>query len=137
MPLLHVADGERVVLVASNWGRRNHPAWSLNLEARPDATLAVDGVVRSMRARPATDAERQRYWAEAVRVWPGYEGYRRRAGRKIRLYVLEPRAEPPSDVPRAPDARRASGSQTAAGGRRICGPSSTPGRGESRFAGGR
>ena len=90
VPLLYVADGERVVVIASNWGRRNHPAWALNLDACPDAALAVDGVERPMRARRATDAERRRHWVEAVRVWPGYEGYRRRAGREIRLYVLEP-----------------------------------------------
>ena len=90
VPLLHVADGECVVVVGSNWGQRNHPAWALNLDACPDAALAVDGVERSVRARRATEAERQRYWAEAVQVWPGYEDYARRAGREIRLYVLEP-----------------------------------------------
>ena len=35
VPLLHVADSERVVLIASNWGRRRHPAWALNLDAQP------------------------------------------------------------------------------------------------------
>jgi deazaflavin-dependent oxidoreductase (nitroreductase family) len=90
VPLLHVADGERVVLVASNWGRRNHPAWALNLDACPEARLTVDGRERRVRARRASDEERRRYWAEAIRFWPGYEGYRRRAGRELRLYVLEP-----------------------------------------------
>jgi len=94
VPLLHVADGERVVLIASNWGRRRGPAWALNLEADPAARVSVEGVERGYAARAATSEERSRYWAEAVRVWPGYEDYRARSGRELRVFVLEPEAEP-------------------------------------------
>ena len=90
VPLLHVADGERVVLVGSNWGRRRGPAWALNLEADPSACVSVAGVERSYTARPATPEERSRYWADAVRVWPGYDDYRERAGRELPIFVLEP-----------------------------------------------
>ena len=90
VPLLHVADGERVVLIASNWGRRHHPAWALNLDANPAARVAVDGVERSYRARRASTEEEPRYWREAVAFWPGYDDYRHRAGREIRMFVLEP-----------------------------------------------
>jgi F420H(2)-dependent quinone reductase len=90
VPLLFIADGERVVLVASNWGRRHHPAWALNLDAHPRATVTVAGVAQTMVARRPSAAEAERYWREALAVWPGYEGYRRRAGREIRLYVLDP-----------------------------------------------
>ena len=91
VPLLHVADGERVVLIASNWGRRDHPAWALNLDAAGKASISLPGQApRAMRSRRATSDERKRYWAEALAVWPGYEGYRRRAGREIRMFVLEP-----------------------------------------------
>jgi deazaflavin-dependent oxidoreductase (nitroreductase family) len=90
VPLLHVADGERVVLVASNWGRRSHPAWALNLDAHPDARVAVGGVERRYGARRATTEEEIRYWRRAVEVWPGYGDYRERAGREIRMFVLEP-----------------------------------------------
>ena len=90
VPLLHLADGDRVVLIASNWGRRGHPAWALNLDERPDAEVTIAGRSRRMRARRAGVDEAGRYWGEALAVWPGYEGYRRRAGREIRMYVLEP-----------------------------------------------
>jgi deazaflavin-dependent oxidoreductase (nitroreductase family) len=93
VPLLHVADGERVVLIASNWGRRRGPAWALNLDADPAVRVSVAGVARDYTARPATPGERSRYWAEAVRVWPGYDDYRARAGRELRVFVLQP-AEP-------------------------------------------
>ena len=93
VPLLHLADGGRVVLLASNWGGPHHPAWALNLEANPDARVTIGGVERHYTARRATSEERLRYWAEAVRVWPGYEDYRARASREIHVFVLEP-AEP-------------------------------------------
>ncbi len=90
VPLLHVADGDRIVLIASNWGRGQHPGWALNLDAADEAEITVAGRTRRVRARRATAPERERYWSEAVAFWPGYEGYRRRAGREIRVYVLDP-----------------------------------------------
>jgi deazaflavin-dependent oxidoreductase (nitroreductase family) len=94
VPLLHVADGDRVVLIASNWGRRHHPAWALNLDANGQASVTVDGVARACTARRATPDEYTRYWAAAARIWPGYEDYRARAGREIRMFVLEPLERP-------------------------------------------
>ena len=91
VPLLHVRDGDRVVVLASNWGKPRHPVWALDLEAAGGASFEVPGEPpRPMSARRATDVERERYWAEALRFWPGYEGYRCRAGREIRMFVLEP-----------------------------------------------
>lgn len=93
VPLLHVADGARIVVIASNWGRRRHPAWALNLAASPLSRVAVGGVERSYRARRATPDEEARYWRAAVVFWPGYDDYRARAGREIRMFVLEPSGE--------------------------------------------
>ncbi len=94
VPLLWFeSDGGGIVLVGSNWGRRRHPSWALNLEASPDARVAIDDVDRPMRARRATAVEVDRYWPRIVEVWPGYDGYRRRAGREIRVFVLDPEGE--------------------------------------------
>jgi deazaflavin-dependent oxidoreductase (nitroreductase family) len=91
VPLLHVRDGERVVLIASNWGRHRHPAWALNLDAARECSVTLPGEpARAMSPRRASGEERERYWAQALRFWPGYDGYQRRAGREIRVFVLEP-----------------------------------------------
>jgi deazaflavin-dependent oxidoreductase (nitroreductase family) len=93
VPLLHVRDGQRVVVIASNFGQRRHPTWALNLDAAGEAEVQIPGEQpREMSARRATIEEFHRYWAEALRFWPGYEGYRRRADREIRMFVLEPSA---------------------------------------------
>jgi deazaflavin-dependent oxidoreductase (nitroreductase family) len=90
VPLLYVDDGERVALIGSNFGRKSHPAWALNLEAAGEAEISIDAVPRRVSARRATAEEIDRYWQRALELWPGYEGYRRRAGRELRMFVLEP-----------------------------------------------
>jgi deazaflavin-dependent oxidoreductase (nitroreductase family) len=45
-PLLYQREGDRLFLVASNFGQSMHPAWSLNLLADPNAPA---GVLRSAR----------------------------------------------------------------------------------------
>jgi deazaflavin-dependent oxidoreductase (nitroreductase family) len=91
VPLLYLADAERIVLVATNWGRSRHPAWALNLEAAGEADVTVAAKTRSLSSRRASEEEVVRYWPRAVELWPGYEAYRRRVDREIRLFVLEPR----------------------------------------------
>jgi len=92
VPLLYVADGDRVVVIGSNFGRRSHPAWALNLEAAGEGEISIDGASRRMSSRRATAEEIDGYWQQALEFWPGYEGYRRRAGRELRMFVLEPQA---------------------------------------------
>jgi deazaflavin-dependent oxidoreductase (nitroreductase family) len=89
-PLLYLADGDRVVVAESNWGQRRRPSWALNLDENPEARLSIGGAERPVTARRATAAEEARYWPQLDEIWPGWEGYRRRAGRAIVLYVLEP-----------------------------------------------
>ena len=57
----------------------------------PEADVAVAGETHEVSARRATEDEVARYWPRAVAVWPGYDAYRRRVDREIRLFVLEPR----------------------------------------------
>lgn len=90
-PLVYVADGENVVLVASKGGHPRNPAWFHNLRAHPDVQVQIGGERRPVRARVATAAERPRLWAMAVATYGGYRTYQRRTGRGIPLIVLEPR----------------------------------------------
>lgn len=89
VPLVAFADGERIILIASNWGQKHHPAWYLNLRANPRAT--VDGRQGSYIAREAGDDEREKYWEMAYSLYFGFRLYRQRAGdRKIPIMILEP-----------------------------------------------
>jgi F420H(2)-dependent quinone reductase len=90
-PLLYVADGQDVVIVASKGGFPKHPAWFHNLMANPDTIVQIGSERRAVHARLATPEERERLWAKAVQAYGGYEDYRARTDREIPLVILEPR----------------------------------------------
>jgi len=86
--VIYFHDGDRVIIVASNAGSSKHPAWYHNLSAHPDVTL---GEI-PMRATAVNDeAERERLWVLAERVFPAFASYRHdaaNAGRRIPMVQL-------------------------------------------------
>jgi len=90
-PLVYTSDGDDIVLVASKGGNPKNPAWYHNLKANPETTIQVGSEKRPVRARVATDEERERLWPKVVDTYSGYAGYQKRTDRKIPLVVLERR----------------------------------------------
>ena len=90
-PVLFMADGDRLVVIGSNAGNDRAPAWALNLMAEPDAQVNVKGDVRAVRGRVAEDAERDVLWRRMNDVYGGFDDYRVKTERDIRLFVLERR----------------------------------------------
>ncbi|MBT3188044.1 MAG: nitroreductase family deazaflavin-dependent oxidoreductase [Anaerolineae bacterium] len=91
VPLLGVIKGEDVFLIASNWGQARHPSWYYNLRANPEAQLSIGKETGQYIAQDATDAEREAYWDEAVRMYAGYAEYKKRiVTREIPMFVLSP-----------------------------------------------
>lgn len=83
--VIYFHDGERVTIVASKLGMPTHPAWFHNLRADPDVVFG--GV--PMRATVVSDeAERERLWALADRVFAPYADYRREAARANRTIPI-------------------------------------------------
>ena len=91
VPLVGIPDGDRLILIASNWGQTKHPAWYYNVKAHPEVKITGRDVPaeRVYMAREVTGEERERCWAKAVALYPGYRGYAARAGREIPIIVLE------------------------------------------------
>ena len=64
-------DGPNLVTLAMNgWGKAD-PAWWLNLQSNPQATIELPHGRRDVVARAASGAERDRLWA-AFRDYPGW-----------------------------------------------------------------
>jgi deazaflavin-dependent oxidoreductase (nitroreductase family) len=84
-------EGDALVIVASRGGDDQHPAWFLNLREHPDVTVSYEGRPRQkMRARVATDAERETLWPRITAAYKGYADYQRKTDRKIPVVLLEP-----------------------------------------------
>jgi len=89
-PLVGVIDGEKIALIASNFGQKHNPGWYYNLKANPQCFVQFNGRSGMYRAREAAGDEREAYWQTAVSYYKGYEAYRRRAApRRIPVIVLE------------------------------------------------
>ena len=89
-PLICLEDGEDLVVVASKGGIDEHPAWYLNLKANPETRVNWKGEKRNVRAREATEQERERLWPAVVEIYKPYASYQRRTERRIPVVILEP-----------------------------------------------
>ena len=84
-------EGDTIVVVASRGGDDRHPDWLLNLQAQPRVEVALQGGPRrSMSARVAGSAERDRLWRQITSTNPRYATYQRRTAREIPVVLLEP-----------------------------------------------
>jgi deazaflavin-dependent oxidoreductase (nitroreductase family) len=95
LPLVGVPDGDRLVLVASNYGKKQNPAWYYNLKANPRCRTTFRGQRHDMDAYEAEGEERRRLWELDVSVYPPRNHYAQRAGnRRIPVMVLQPAPVP-------------------------------------------
>ena len=78
-------DGDRYVVIASGNGAPSHPAWYLNLQARPIATVEVGPDKFKARARTARPEERD----ALKRLVPYIEQQQTLTKREIPIVVLE------------------------------------------------
>jgi deazaflavin-dependent oxidoreductase (nitroreductase family) len=90
-------DGPNLVTLAMNgWGTAE-PAWWLNLQANPVATVDLPTGRREVRARAASGVERERLWA-TFRDYPGWGddlgALSARRPTETAIVVLEPKAGP-------------------------------------------
>jgi deazaflavin-dependent oxidoreductase (nitroreductase family) len=88
-PLVFVRDGDDYAVVASWGGSDTHPHWFMNLQGDPRATVEDHGRTYSVVASVVEDeADYARLWERFVRVYPGYELYKRRTARRIPIVRL-------------------------------------------------
>jgi deazaflavin-dependent oxidoreductase (nitroreductase family) len=91
-PVIHMPDGENLVVVASIGGNPKNPAWYHNLRAHPDdVEVDVRGGRRRVRARQATPEEAAELWPRLVEVYPAFKTYMTRTDREFPVMILEPR----------------------------------------------
>jgi len=91
-PLVGLADGRQIALIASSFGRAHNPGWYYNLKAHPECTVVFNGRSGKYIARETEGDEYWHFWRMAVSLYAGYEKYKERAAhRHIPVMVLEPK----------------------------------------------
>lgn len=92
VPLLAMRTADGMAIIGSWYGNAKHPAWRHNLRANPDGEVDVEGERWAFRAVEVEDERRERIWNEALRTYPGFTAYAKRAApRRISVFVLEPK----------------------------------------------
>ncbi|WP_059013060.1 nitroreductase family deazaflavin-dependent oxidoreductase [Streptomyces specialis] len=86
--LIYGRDGDDYLVVASQGGKPEHPAWYHNLVADPEVRLQVGADKFRARARTATPEERARLWPRMTEIWPDYDEYQTKTSREIPIVVL-------------------------------------------------
>lgn len=84
-------DGPNLVTMAMNGWATPEPAWWLNLQAKPDATVELAGEVRRVRARAAVGEERERLWALVRAHQINLDEYAAMRRNETAVVVFEPR----------------------------------------------
>jgi deazaflavin-dependent oxidoreductase (nitroreductase family) len=83
-------DGPNLVTLAMNgWGEAE-PAWWLNLQAHPDATVDLPDGKRAIRGRAAAGEERARLWERWKDYGDDVDGYATRRPGETAVVILEP-----------------------------------------------
>jgi deazaflavin-dependent oxidoreductase (nitroreductase family) len=91
--LAYFEDGPNLVTLAMNGWAEAEPAWWLNLQAHPDASVNLKDGRRAVRGRAAVGDERARLWARWRELGDDVDGYATRRSRQTEVVVLEPRPD--------------------------------------------
>jgi deazaflavin-dependent oxidoreductase (nitroreductase family) len=76
------------LVIASNGGSANHPAWFHNLKANPAFTIQIMDKVLPVQAEIITGEERAELWKSVVKDNPAFTKYENSTTREIPLVLL-------------------------------------------------
>lgn len=92
----YVEDGANFVALAMNGWGAGEPAWWLNLQAQPEATVDLADGHCPVTARAAEGEERARLWDRWREIDANLDGYAALRPSETAVVVLEPRPRRPS-----------------------------------------
>lgn len=89
------------LVMATNFGRPRHPAWSYHLLRHPYAVVDWQGSLLPVRAHRLTPDEQEAARPDILTWMPCFDDYAQRSRRDIRVFTLTP-------LPHSPDASKRS-----------------------------
>ena len=88
-PLVYMADGDHMIIIASKGGAPTNPDWFYNLKANPVVTIERGTETFQARATIPEATERDRLFEQVSTNMPGFGEYQRNTTRQIPVVVLE------------------------------------------------
>lgn len=85
----YIEDGPNLVTMAMNGWADGEPAWWLNLQAHPVASVGLVDSRRAVRGRAAEGEERSRLWDRWREIDPKLDGYAALRSRETAVVILE------------------------------------------------
>lgn len=83
-------DGPNLVTMAMNGWADGEPAWWLNLQAHPEASIELVSGQHAVTGRAARGEERSRLWARWRELDENLDGYAARRSDETAVVILEP-----------------------------------------------
>ena len=88
VPLGFIMEQDAYVVIASYRGSTKHPAWYLNLQIEPKATIQVNSRKIAVVATTAEGEARDRLWDRLVAKTPVYQRFQAHTNRQIPMIYL-------------------------------------------------
>jgi deazaflavin-dependent oxidoreductase (nitroreductase family) len=89
----YIEDGPNLVTMAMNGWADGEPAWWLNLQAHPLASVGLADDTRTVRGRAAEGEERSRLWARWREMDTKLDGYAALRSGETAVVILEPKSD--------------------------------------------
>ena len=87
-PVAYMADGERLVIIASKAGAPTNPAWYYNLVANPEVSVEVGTEQFQALATITQEPERTELFEKMATLYPGFAEYPRKTTRIIPVVTI-------------------------------------------------
>ena len=94
MILGYFEDGPNLVTMAMNGWADAEPAWWLNLQAHPEATVDLPTGRHTVTGRAAAGEERDRLWGRWSELDANLDAYAARRSGETAVVILEPLPDP-------------------------------------------
>jgi len=89
IPIAYFIKDERIIIVASNWGKANQADWYLNLSNNPHAIVELGNKSLTVIGHEAHGREYEILWQYVTKEHPPYFEYQNMTDRKIPIMILE------------------------------------------------
>lgn len=87
-PLAYLADGDRLIIIASFAGADKHPPWYHNLKANPQVTIEVGEEKFAALATEVEEPERTELYTKMESAMSAFTDYRQKTDRVIPVIAL-------------------------------------------------